>query len=87
MIVGVNGDTEPAQMRRARDHTGVSWRSFQDRRADGRTISEEWGVPSWPTFFLIDHKGVIHRRWTGGVGDEALESEIVPLIEAATREK
>jgi thiol-disulfide isomerase/thioredoxin len=61
VIVGVNGDDDQNAARAAAADQGMTWRSFQDRNGP-RRISLDWHVWGWPTFYLIDHKGIIRTR-------------------------
>jgi thiol-disulfide isomerase/thioredoxin len=86
-IVGVNGDREPEELRKALAKTEIPWRSFRDERPGKELISGEWKVSAWPTLYLIDHEGVIRKRWVGTPGDEALDREVGRLMDVASRAK
>jgi thiol-disulfide isomerase/thioredoxin len=86
-VLGVNGDDDPADARKAVAAKKMSWRSFKDKRSEGDAISKEWGVPAWPTLYLIDHKGVILKRWVGTPPRDALEREVALAVSAAGAEK
>lgn len=86
-IVGVNGDVEPEALSKALKETVIPWRSFQDKRADKEAISVEWKVFGWPTLYLIDHRGVIRKRWIGAPPAEILDRETDQLVEAALQAK
>ncbi len=79
-IVGVNGDKDPSIAMRAVVEHGISWRSFQNQRKGGTPLESEWHVGGWPTFYLIDTKGVIVRRWVGLPPISDLESDIGKLV-------
>jgi peroxiredoxin len=81
-IIGVNGDDveeRPELLKK----TKVPFRSLPNERKDKPPISVEWNLKGWPTLFLIDHKGVIRRKWIGSPGDKALERAIEALVRAA----
>jgi len=46
----------------------LSWRSFADRGA----IVGTWNLPGTPTFYVIDHQGVIRYKWVGSPADYKL---------------
>ena len=85
VIVGVNGDNDQKAARAAAADHGMTWRSFQDRSGP-RRISQDWHVWGWPTFYLIDQKGIIRKRW-GDTGLEELNLAIDQLIDAQTESK
>lgn len=69
VLIGVNGDEDVEPANAAVASNRMTWRSFQN--ANGRrTISSDWHVRSWPTFYLIDQKGIIKNRWVDGQMDE-----------------
>ena len=40
---------------------------------------------STPTFYLLDHKGVIRRKWVGAPGEKAIDAALEKLIPEAER--
>jgi hypothetical protein len=82
-LVGVNSDRDPAQLKKDLKENQVTWRSFQNQRAKEKAIAEEWNVQGWPTLYLIDHKGIIKKKWLGSPGNEALDKEVEKLVQAA----
>src|SRR6516165_7469453 len=74
------------------DKEKMTWRSF----ADDGSIVGTWNLPGTPTFYVIDHKGVIRHKWVGspsdyklgGLPDEkAIDSALEKLIRAAEEDR
>ena len=63
------------------DREKLPWPNLFD---GGGSICNEWGVSAFPTFVLIDHKGIIIGRWEGG-GPKTM-SEIEHAVDKAVRE-
>ncbi len=82
-LVGVNSDREPEVLRKAVEKHGISWRSFKNRRPGKKAVSDEWKVTGWPNLYLIDHQGVIRKRWLDAPPADALAREVDRLVEAA----
>lgn len=82
-LVGVNSDPDlkdaPARLKKA----GITWRSFKNELGNDKRVALDWVVASWPTVVLIDHKGVIRKRWDGTPDLKELDREIDKLVEAA----
>jgi hypothetical protein len=57
----------------------LNWRTFVDRGP----ISDRWKPPGTPTFILIDHKGLIRKKWAGGPSEKALDSALEKLLTEA----
>jgi hypothetical protein len=86
-LIGVNGDDNDADLKEKNEKQEVTWRSFKNKRADEvKAIADEWNVQGWPTLYLVDHKGVIRRKWLGSPGDEVLDKEIDTLVAAAEKD-
>jgi hypothetical protein len=52
---------------------GITWRSWADGSTEG-PIATAWGMQNWPSFYVIDGKGVIRFRVsTGQQLDEAVD--------------
>src|SRR5205823_1422205 len=87
VIVGVNGDILPekniklevngkvidqtAQVKAAIEKHKITWRSFRNGQIG---IGMDWNVRSWPTVFLIDHRGIIRGKWKGDPGEKELDA-------------
>ena len=85
VLLGVNGDDAVETAKKTSTKHQMTWRSFQDKRATGSTISDEWKVLGLPTLYLIDHKGVVRKRWIGAPTVEELGREVDQLVEQASR--
>jgi thiol-disulfide isomerase/thioredoxin len=83
-IVGVNSDTDQAAVSDALTKHQVQWRSFRNRTTGKQTVSGAWDVIGYPTLYLIDHEGVIRKRWIGSPPPEVLAREIDRLVEVAS---
>lgn len=84
--VNVNG-YEPAKLKEVMDREELNWRSFADR---GDIVSQ-WNLPGTPTFYVIDHRGVIRHKWVGSPADYELgglpnEEVIDEVLEALVAE-
>ena len=77
-LIGVNSDIDKSYYRSEAKKMGVTWRSFWNGpRGTTGDISTKWGVPGWPTIYVLDHKGVI--RFTGTRG-EAMGKAVDQLL-------
>jgi peroxiredoxin len=86
-LIGVNSDENLEEYRKLAKKESVTWRSFQDKLGgDKQAISEMWNVQGWPTLYLIDHKGVIRRKWIGAPDEKALDKAIDELLRAAEKD-
>src|SRR5262249_58783258 len=79
--LGVTGEKGLEAMMQMSLHE-INWRSFKNQRADDDTVAKAWGVRSWPTLFLLDHRGIVRHKWSGRVsfgdvqrGSDALRRE------------
>jgi hypothetical protein len=87
VLLGVNSDRDPEQLQKDLKENQVTWRSFQNQRKEAKAIAEEWNVQGWPTLYLIDHNGVIKKRWLGSPNAEVLDKEVEKLVQAAEKGK
>jgi peroxiredoxin len=68
-VIGVNvNGYEPAKLKEVMDKENLTWRSF----VDSGDIVGTWNLPGTPTFYVIDHKGVIRHKWIGSPADYKL---------------
>lgn len=62
----------------------LPWRSFVDKgNAGAGAISTRWNQSATPTFYMLDHKGVIRYKWTGAPGEKVMDAALDKLIKAA----
>ena len=64
----------------------MTWRSFRNDKGGLPTnvsIAREWNVRSWPTLYLIDHRGIIRSKWKGHPGEKVLDSAVEKLVRTA----
>jgi hypothetical protein len=84
VLLGVNGDEAGEALKKKNEEAKITWRSFQNERGEKKgSIAEEWNVMGWPTLYLIDHKGVIRKKWLGSPGDEVIDKTIDALVKEA----
>jgi hypothetical protein len=86
-LLGVNNDRDPERLKKDLEASQVNWRSFQDQGATGGSISTAWQVKGFPTLYLIDHNGVIRKKWLGSPKPEVLDREVDRLVKAAAEAK
>lgn len=76
-LIGVNiWRHDPGELKEIMTKENITWRTFDD---DG-DISRQWNRPASPSMFIIDHKGVIRRKWVGKVGGKTIDSVLEKLI-------
>ena len=53
----------------------LTWRSFVDLgQAGAGPIAKQWNLAATPSFYLLDHKGIIRHKWTGPPGRRGARS-------------
>jgi hypothetical protein len=87
VLLGVNSDRDPEKLKEDLKENQVTWRSFQNQRKEAKAIAEEWNVQGWPTLYLLDHHGVIKKKWLGSPSKEVLDKEVEKLVQAAEKDK
>lgn len=62
----------------------LPWRSFVDAgHAGAGPIATTWNLSATPTFYVIDHQGVIRYKWAGPPGENVMDAALDKLITAA----
>jgi hypothetical protein len=84
-LIGVCiGGLNVKQLKAVMDRQKLPWRSFVDPgNAGAGPIAQKWNLSATPTFYLLDHKGVVRHKWTGAPGEKALDAAIEKLLKAA----
>jgi peroxiredoxin len=84
-LVGVHvGGSTVKQLKEIMDKEKLPWRSFVDLgNAGAGEIATKWNHAATPTFYLIDHKGVIRYKWAALPGTKVMDAALEKLIKAA----
>jgi len=75
-LLGVNSDPIE-RVREAKERENMSWRSWWDGGNTQGPIATRWGVRSWPTIYVLDHKGVVRYQ---GVRNEEMDQTVKGLL-------
>ena len=74
VVVGVSGDGSKKDAVKAVNKSQIPWRTFWDgEKGPGGPIAVGWNVRGWPTFYVLDHKGVIRLKYVPGRKAATLE--------------
>ena len=75
-LLGIHiGGSDAKQLKAVMEKEKLSWRSFVDAGTAGLgPIATRWNLSATPTFYVIDHRGVIRYRWAGAPGEKAMDA-------------
>ena len=77
-MIGVNSwGHDPGELKETMKENNINWRSFDDEG----DLNKQWNMPATPTFFLIDHQGVIRHKWIGKPGENSVDTALDRLIQ------
>jgi hypothetical protein len=92
-VIGVNVNGYDSQkLKQVMAKEKLTWRSF----ADNGSIVGTWNLPGTPTFYIIDHQGVIRHKWVGSPSDyklgglpdaKAIDAALETLIQVAESDR
>ena len=68
--------SEPAKLKEVMARESLSWRSFVDTGA----ITAAWNAPGTPSYYVIDHRGMIRHKWVGNPGAKTIDAALEKLI-------
>jgi len=87
-LVGVHvGGSTVKELKEIMDRAKLPWRSFVDLGNAGTgAIAKQWNHAATPTFYVIDHRGVIRYRWTGAPGARVMDAALEAVIREAERD-
>ncbi len=87
-IIGVNSDRNRTELKPRLQEEAITWRSFWNgpEGNQGR-ISTRWNVRGWPTLYLVDHRGIIRKKWRGNRTDGTLGEAIEKLVTEAEKKE
>jgi hypothetical protein len=86
-LIGVHvGGANAKQLKKVLEKEKITWRSFVDAgNAGAGPIATRWNLSATPTFYALDHRGVIRYKWAGAPDEKLLDAALDKLIRAAGR--
>ncbi|HMF10783.1 MAG TPA: hypothetical protein VKE94_00705 [Gemmataceae bacterium] len=84
-LVGVHvGGSTVTQLKKLMEKEKLTWRSFVDvGQAGAGPIATKWNLSATPSFYVIDHEGVIRYKWAGAPGAKLVDEALEKLIKVA----
>ena len=77
VLVGMNSDSDLAKLKKTMEKEKITWRSWWDGGSTNGPIATRWNVHSWPTTYVLDHKGVIRYK---NVREKAMDKAVDKLL-------
>ena len=75
-LLGINSDPK-ARLKQTIKKEQMTWRSWWDGGDTDGPIATKWNVRSWPTIYVLDHKGVIRFK---GPREKELDKAVDQLL-------
>jgi hypothetical protein len=84
VLIGIHiGGLNAKQLQEVMGKNQITWRSFVDRgNAGAGPIATKWNLSATPTFYVIDHEGIIRYKWAGAPGAKVMDAALDKLIKA-----
>jgi len=85
VLIGVHlnyEDDDAKTVRAVMAKENLNWRTFVDRG----DIAAKWKPAGTPTFYILDHRGVIRYQWAGAPGQKVMDAALEKVIHAAESE-
>jgi hypothetical protein len=82
-LIGINSDPKN-HLRDVLKKENMTWRSWWDGGDTSGPIATQWNVRSWPTIYVLDHKGVIRFK---GPREQQLDEAVDQLLSELQKSK
>jgi hypothetical protein len=80
-LVGVNVGGNAKNLKDVVKKENLTWRSFADPGdASQGPIAVRWNLTNTPTLYVLDHRGVIRRKWLGAPGEQAIDAALAEVM-------
>ncbi len=88
MVLGINENDRREVLKHLGANGEVTWRSWWDgdREDETRPIFTRWNILGYPTFFVLDHHGVIRFRDLHPEDENGFREHVEPLVRQAEAE-
>ena len=72
-LLGANTLTaDPKKLKAVMVKEQMNWRSFASQDA----FKARWNNPGTPSYYVLDHQGIIRHKWVGNPGARAIETAL-----------
>jgi hypothetical protein len=61
----------------------ITWRAFPYASPGGPSFYVAWSIQKRPTWFVIDHQGILRHRYEEAPGEKVLDAVIDNLVKEA----
>ena len=87
-LIGVHvGGSTVKELKEIMDKERLPWRSFADLgNAGAGAIATKWNHAATPTFYVIDHTGVIRYKWAAPPGPKVMDAALEKLLGGAEKD-
>jgi peroxiredoxin len=82
-LLGVNTDGSADEVKQKNKQANVTWRSWFDGK--GGPICKQYSISAFPSLFVLDHKGIIRKKFVGGPDPKVLDTLIEKLVKEAEK--
>jgi hypothetical protein len=79
--INYDGGDDASTVKKVMLKEKLNWRSFVDQGA----IANTWKPAGTPSFYILDPKGVIRRKWAGAPGAKAIDTALGKVLEEAPK--
>jgi len=76
-LLGINSDESRSALKKIIADEQITWPNIYGGPLGSNELAKRWNVWSWPTIYVLDHKGVIRYR---DVRDRQLEEAVNQLL-------
>lgn len=82
-LIGINSDGDRSVVNKILKQNGITWRQAIDGLPCG-PLATQWGIPGWPTTYVLDGHGVIRYQ---ELRDKDLDAAVETLLKGMTAGK
>jgi thiol-disulfide isomerase/thioredoxin len=87
VVLGVNSDETPEQVRLVMKNHNINWRSWYDGPNMTGPIYRRWAIEGIPTTYILDHKGVVRYQYVGVTDGAVMDKAIDGLLAELEKDK
>ena len=84
-LIGIHSSDDIHELKRLTNDKEITWRVVWDGEEEEGPITSRWVIRSMPTFYVLDHKGVIRNK--GFLSPEEINGTVEMLLQEMAPEK
>jgi peroxiredoxin len=86
VLISVSADDKKETLVKFLEKEPMPWVHWWEK-GDENPVLKQYRVQAFPSLYLIDHTGIVRKKWVGNPGDDKIDQAVQELVKEAVKAK